>query len=332
MFTNNDINALRTVGVNLGQNVKIGNRALAMDAAQTHMITQSSAGIPAWLANYVDPEVIRVLMTPMKAAEVFGEEKKGDWTTKTTQFGIIEATGMVAAYGDFSNNGNAGANVNFAFRQSFLYQVITQYGELEQEMYGLANVNLSTEQDTASVLTLNKFQNKSYLFGIAGMQNYGVLNDPSLSAPITPTAKWNLASTDGAVIYADIARLFAQLMTQTGGIVDMNTSMTLIMSPLASVALTKTNQYNVNVTDQLTKNFPNLKIEVVPEYSTAAGEVVQLIVDEVEGQKTVVGAYNEKLRQHAIVRDLSSFKQKKSQGTWGAIVKRPNFIAQMLGV
>lgn len=332
MFTNNDINALRTVGVNLGQNVKIGNRALAMDAAQTHMITQSSAGIPAWLANYVDPEVIRVLMTPMKAAEVFGEEKKGDWTTKTAQFGIIEATGMVAAYGDFSNNGNAGTNVNYTFRQSFLYQVITQYGELEQEMYGLANVNLSTEQDTASVLTLNKFQNKSYLFGIAGMQNYGVLNDPSLSAPITPTAKWNLASTDGAVIYADIARLFAQLMTQTGGIVDMNTKMTLIMSPLASVALTKTNQYNVNVTDQLTKNFPNLKIEVVPEYSTAAGEVVQLIVDEVEGQKTVVGAYNEKLRQHAIVRDLSSFKQKKSQGTWGAIVKRPNFIAQMLGV
>ena len=71
---------------------------------------------------------------------------------------------------------------------------------------------------------------------------------------------------------------------------------------------------------------------MVPEYSTAAGEVVQLIVDEVEGQKTVTGAYNEKLRQHAIIRDLSSFKQKKSQGTWGAIVKRPNFIAQMLGV
>lgn len=329
MFTNNDLNALRNVGVNLGQNVKIGNRSMAMDA-QTHMITQSSAGIPAWLANYADPETIRVLMTPMKAAEVFGEEKKGDWTTKTTSFGVIESTGMVASYGDYSNNGNAGVNMNFVYRQSFLYQVITNYGELEAESAGLANINMSSELDTASVLTLNKFQNKTYLFGVAGMQNYGILNDPSLPAPILATAKWLLASTDGAVVYADIARLFAQLMTQTAGLVDRNTKMTLIMSPALSVALTKTNTYNVNVTDQLTKNFPNLTIEVIPEYSTDAGEVLQLIVDEVDGQKTVTGAYNEKLRQHAIVRDLSSFKQKKSQGSWGAIVKRPNFIAQMI--
>lgn len=327
MFTNNDLNALRQVGVNLGQNVKIGNRAMAMDAQQ-HMITQSSAGIPAWLANYADPETIRVLLTPMKAAEVFGEEKKGDWTTKTASFSVIESTGMVASYGDYSNNGNAGVNLNFVYRQSFLYQVITNYGELEAESAGLANVNMASELDTASILTLNKFQNKTYLFGVAGMQNYGILNDPSLPAPILATAQW--ATLDGAGVYADIARLFAQLIKQTGGIVDRSTKMTLLMSPMMSVALTKTNEYNVNVTDQLTKNFPNLTIEVIPEYSTPAGEVLQLIVDEVDGQKTVTGAYNEKLRQHAIVRDLSSFKQKKSQGTWGAIVKRPNFIAQMI--
>ena len=327
MFTNNDLNALRQVGVNLGQNVKIGSRVMAMDAQQ-HMITQSSAGIPAWLANYADPETIRVLLTPMKAAEVFGEEKKGDWTTKTASFSVIESTGMVASYGDYSNNGNAGVNLNFVYRQSFLYQVITNYGELEAESAGLANVNMASELDTASILTLNKFQNKTYLLGVAGMQNYGILNDPSLPAPILATAQW--ATLDGAGVYADIARLFAQLIKQTGGIVDRSTKMTLLMSPMMSVALTKTNEYNVNVTDQLTKNFPNLTIEVIPEYSTPAGEVLQLIVDEVDGQKTVTGAYNEKLRQHAIVRDLSSFKQKKSQGTWGAIVKRPNFIAQMI--
>lgn len=45
------------------------------------------------------------------------------------------------------------------------------------------------------------------------------------------------------------------------------------------VNLTKTNQYNVNVTDQLKKNFPNLRIETAVEYSTDAGELVQLIVE-----------------------------------------------------
>jgi hypothetical protein len=35
----------------------------------------------------------------------------------------------------------------------------------------------------------------------------------------------------------------------------------------------------VNVTDQLKKNFPNLRIETAVEYSTDAGELVQLIVE-----------------------------------------------------
>ncbi len=46
--------------------------------------------------------------------------------------------------------------------------------------------------------------------------------------------------------------------------------MVLGMSPEMEVNLTKTNQYNVNVTDQLKKNFPNMRIETAVEYSTDA--------------------------------------------------------------
>ncbi len=51
------------------------NFALAMDA-QPQMVTANNAGIPACFTNYVDPELIRVLVTPMKAAEIIGEVKK----------------------------------------------------------------------------------------------------------------------------------------------------------------------------------------------------------------------------------------------------------------
>jgi hypothetical protein len=51
------------------------NFALAMDA-QPQMVTANNAGIPAYFTNYVDPELIRVLVTPMKAAEIIGEVKK----------------------------------------------------------------------------------------------------------------------------------------------------------------------------------------------------------------------------------------------------------------
>ncbi len=64
----------------------------------------------------------------------------------------------------------------------------------------------------------------------------------------------------------------------------------------------------------------------------AAGNLIQLIATKVEGQDTGYCTFNEKLRTHAIVRDLSSFKQKHTSGTWGCIVRQPFAIAQMIGV
>jgi hypothetical protein len=43
-------------------------------------------------------------------------------------------------------------------------------------------------------------------------------------------------------------------------------------------------------------------------------------------------AFTEKLRAHPVKVELSSFKQKKSQGTWGAIIYRPILIASMIGI
>lgn len=55
-------------------------------------------------------------------------------------------------------------------------------------MYGAGRIGYAAELNVASALVLNKFQNKSYFYGIAGLENYGLLNDPSLSAPVTPAA------------------------------------------------------------------------------------------------------------------------------------------------
>ncbi|HEC2598596.1 TPA: DUF2184 domain-containing protein [Raoultella ornithinolytica] len=312
------------------------NFALAMDA-QPQMVTANNAGIPAYFTNYVDPELIRVLVTPMKAAEIIGEVKKGDWTTLTSQFPIVESTGETSAYGDFNNNGMTSANVNWVPRQSYHYQTHTRWGERELDMYGAGRIGYAAELNVASALTLNKFQNKSYFFGIAGLENFGLLNDPSLSAPITPNATgtgsaitW--ASKDGQAIYDDIVKLYGQLVSQTKGLIERTDSMTLAMSPTSEVNLTKTNMYNVNVSDQLKKNFPNLRIETAVEYDTAAGELVQLIADRLGEQDTAYAAFTEKMRAHAVVVEESSWKQKKSGGTWGAIIRQPLGIASMIGV
>lgn len=301
--------------------------SLAMDA-QPAMVTISNAGIPAYLANYLDPNFIRVLVTPNKAAQILGEQKKGDWTTQTAQFPMVESTGETSSYGDFNNNGSVGSNVNWVPRQSYLFQTVTQWGELELERAGLAKIDYAANLNVASALVMDKFLNKSYFFGIAGLSNYGLLNDPSLSTPLTGTA-WS--ALDGAGVYAEIAKIYAQLVAQTGGILDMNTPMTLAMSPTISVNLTKTNQYNVNVTDQLRKNFPNMEVQTAVEYATVGGQLVQLIAKSIDGQDVGYAAFSEKMHAHAVVVDLSSFRQKKSGGTWGAILRMPLAIAQYLG-
>uniref|UniRef100_A0AAU6W2Y4 Capsid protein n=1 Tax=Pseudomonas phage Orisa01 TaxID=3138544 RepID=A0AAU6W2Y4_9VIRU len=73
-------------------------------------------------------------------------------------------------------------------------------------------------------------------------------------------------------------------------------------------------------------------IEVIPEYNTAGGRKLQLVLEEYEGQRTWDAAFTEKQRSHAVVVDLSSWKQKKSAGTWGTTIYRPNFISSMIGI
>jgi len=306
--------------------------------AQPSIITTSNAGIPAFLSTYIDPKLIEVLVAPMKAAEIVGDEgKKGDWTTKTAMFPVVESTGQTTAYGDYSESGNAGANVNFPQRQSFHYQVVTSWGEQELATAGLAKVDWANRLNIASVLTLNKYQNKSYFFGVSGLPNYGLLNDPALSAAISPNTKTAGGTTWGVAtpteVYNDILKLFQKLVTQANGLVDQETKMTLAMSPTSRTNLGRTNEvFATNVEKMVQMNFPNLTIKTAPEYSTGSGELVQLIADELEGQRTASCAFTEKLRAHPIVIQLSSFKQKKSQGTWGTVIFRPFLISQMLGV
>ncbi len=312
------------------------NPSLAMDAQPT-LITAQNVGIPAYLANLLDPRVIRVLTTPMKAAEIAGEKKVGNWTTFTTQFPMVEATGEVTSYGDYSDVGSVGSNYNWVPRQSYHFQTITQFGDRETEIFGLAQINYVSDLNYSSALLLSKFLNQTYLFGVGTLQNYGWLTDPSLTAPIQPTIKaaggttWAVATA--GEIYNDVMNLFTQLQTQLQGEIDRDTPMTLSLSPVVEPRMGQVTAYTLaSVRVAIKDNFPNMKIVKVPEYNTAAGELMQLMVDEIDGDKTAYSAFTEKMRAGRVVPELSSFKQKKTSGSWGAIIKRPIAIAQMLGI
>lgn len=300
-------------------------RGTVGDAAP--LLTAPNAGILAMFTTYVDPRVIEVVVEPMKAATIFGETKKGSWVDDFLQFPIAESTGEVSSYDDFSENGMSNTNVNWEARDTYYYQTIIELGEREVERAGAAKLDWVSRKQISAALALNKFQNKSYFYGIDGLRNWGILNDPSL-LPSLPLPTWT--AKDGQFVYDAIAQIYTLLVSQTAGLIDREASMVLLLSPKAEAAFTRTNQYNVNVSDQLKKNFPNMEVQTAPEMSTAAGEEIKLIVKNYEGVDTVEPTFTEKMRVHPMVLGLSSWRQKRSQGTVGTIIYRPILIASAL--
>lgn len=350
----------RKYGVHLGYDEKVvilTQQALmnfdAQISAQPGLVSTPSGGIPWYLSNYMDPKIIEVIFAPNKGKDIMGEAKKGDWTTNTATFMLTENTGEVSSYGDYSENGSAGVNVNFPQRQSYHYQTISQYGEKQQETYALAKVDYATKINESSIVTLNKFQNQTYFFGLAPLQLYGLINEPSLPAALTPGVKaYNSGSgpwiTSGTVtataneMFADVQALFLSLQSASQGVIQSDTPMVLALSPESHGALLSWNAPYNSITAKalLQATFPNLRFEQAVQYKTAnnglSGNLMQLIATEVNGdngkQQTGTMAFTEKLRAHRIIPGMSSFKQKKSQGTWGFVLFIPFAIAQMLGI
>ncbi len=324
---------------------------LAMDAAGT-LSTDPNSALPAMLTTAIDPEVIRVVFAPLQMAEILGGERKsGDWLEETRIFPIIEETGEVSSYDDFSNNGRSGINFNYPQFQSYLYQTFVAYGERETERAGLMRINYVSELQGAASDLLNRFGNAAYAFGITGLQNYGLLNNPYLSAYLSPAVKawggttWFNAGSPAATaneVYNDILAVVEQIINQTNGAVDMDASMTLALSPQSQLAMKFTNSFGVSVADLLKQGFPNMKIKTAPQYGqrtstnsvgySTVGNVFQIIVDEVQRQKVAYPAFNEKLRAHKLIPEPSSWKQKMTSGVWGTITRVPIGIAGMLGV
>lgn len=322
---------------NAGERARV---AMALDAQPTS-ITAVNAGVPSFLLNYVDPEVVRILQAPNEGANILGEKKTGSWTTRTAFFPVAENSGRVAAYGDDNQDGMSGANMNWPQRQSFHFQTVIKYGDLEVDMAAEAKINWVSELQTSAASTLDKFMDYIYHFGVAGLVNYGILNDPNLPAAVTATTKDSTGGTTwgttGAYaspneIFNDFQILFYDLVTRSAGRIKSKGAMTFACSPSREAALLSTNAFGLSAMKLIKDAFPNLTIKTSARYTVSGVETAQLIADKFDGKQTGYCSFTEKMRDHRVIPDLSSFKQKKTAGAWGAIIRYPVAFAQMTSI
>lgn len=309
-----------------------GEIQMGLDAADLtpHLVGTPNAGIPTFLTTYVDPKVIEVLVAPMKAAELVGESKKGDWTTLTAAFIMAEPLTRTATYTDYSADGMSGANVNYPQRQSYHFQTWTKWGERELDMAGAGRVDWASQLNYSSALGIAKQLNSTYLFGVAGLQNYGLTNDPRLPAPVAYSGNWTTDAPD--VMLNSLVAMFKALQVQSQGLIEQTDELRVGMPPSAAADLNRVNVYGLSAMKLIKDAFPKLSIVTVPEYDTASGRLVQMWAPTIMGQQTATCAFTEKLRAHAVERYSSWFQQKKSAGSWGAVIYRPLGVTQLLGV
>ena len=309
---------------------------LAADAA---LVTSPNMGVPGELLTFFDPEVVDILTAPLRAREITGGKVaiKGDATTATALFPGMEMTGHTEPYHDFANGGTAGTNYNWVPRDNYLFSTTRQMGDLEEQRSAEAKIRLSADEQKAAAHIIDTDMNRFFFLGVAGLRNYGLLNDPSLLANLTPDATgtgnsplWANKTTEQ--IYADILKLFSGLVTNTRGVVTKDAELVLAMSPGLAVRLATANSYGISVMTLLGNYFAKLRVVSAPEYATGSGELMQMIAVNVQGKDTILLANSENFYAFAPVRDVSSIRQKYRAGTYGAIIRRPVAMLGMLGM
>lgn len=316
----------------------IENDNMAMLANDAALVTVPNTAIPAELTAYYDPRIIDIVTRPRKSREIFNEVQKGDWTTSHAKFRMNELTGSTQPYTDFGQSRTSGVNYNWIIREQYVFQTLIEYGDYEEAVSAVAKIQLAADKQRAAAHVIDVDSNLFYLLGVAGMDIFGILNAPNMSAAISPlpsgtggSVLWSAKDTQK--IYNDILALHEQLVTQGDGWIDQSSALTLVVSPSAAVALGKATDYNVSVMDMLGKYFSNLKLVTLPEMADdTTGESIMLIADEMSGNPTGELGFSDKIRAGRVIPDVSSFRQKWTSTTYGAIVYYPFAIATMRGI
>ena len=295
-----------------------------------------NAAVPAYMRAYVTPEIIKELTAIRAYKEIAPEVKNGDFTTSFAQFRCLEYTGNVQPYGDYDGNGQSGVNTNYPTRQQYRFQTTIKVGDLEQEMNAKARVDLLEEKQAAAAINIDIAFNNFALYGVQGVAVYGLLNEPSLNAALTPISVSGGTAWSGKNAnqqFDDIVKLMASLYNGAGGHITKRTKTKMLVSTDIMALMDKTNTYGLSTYDMVQKNYPNMEVICVPElYDTiATTSTIMVLAEEVLGQKTVEFGYSDKYYAHAMIRRLSNWEQKVSAGTFGAIVYRPFAIATMTG-
>lgn len=336
----NEQEKLRALGLAFDGRVRmlptIGETSqIAMDAA---LQTVANVNTPEMFATFVSPEVVEILVSPMRSEEIFSSTKRADWPDQKTMFQAVEFIGQTTEYSDFGRGVLSDANIEQCVRDTHRFQTFIQCGDLEQDMVAKQKINLLQQKQKAAALALKIEMNNANFFGVSGKSIYGLLNDPALPAAITPATvdgskvKWEDKGAND--IYNDLLALVTQISEASDGLVDFQSDFKLLVPPSVYANLAKITELGIApILEVLKRHFPKLEILAVPQMEDEDGVCkAMLIATDLMGTPTGTFGFSEKLKTFRVMLEHSSISQKWASGTTGFLLFRPFCIATMQGI
>lgn len=305
-------------------------KAIAYDS---QLITAPNSAFPQELLSWIDPRIIPVFTARKNSTELFTRMQKGDWTTESAIFTVVEHVGEVAPYGDYSNAAMADINPVFPRRTQFLLQTHIRVGDREIAMAGNARIDLVAHKQQAAATVITQENNRINLYGIAGLPIYGLFNEPNLATPIAnPNPAFDTATF--LQIFNTIVKVgFKQLVAQTYGAVDENSRIVLAVAPSTRVDLGTIADYTGrSVLEALEGYFTNLRVVSLPELEATGTKNMYIIAEDIDGIESAQYGYSIDLKTFPIIQEGSSFRQKWASSNYGLIAFYPLAIQEITGV
>ncbi|OOF84644.1 hypothetical protein BKG93_06680 [Rodentibacter ratti] len=338
--------ALRKVGIGFtGEYLRKAPSAFAMDDVNGGVYT-SNAGTPVQFLQAWLPGFVRAAFAPRKIDELIGIATIGEWHDEEVVQGVLETMGDAVPYGDTSNVPFSSYNAGFERRTVVRFEKGIKVGRLEEARAAAMRLDSAAEKRTAAELALEIQRNNVGFLGYndAGVRTYGFLNDPALPAYATVATGQSGATTwdkkTFLEITADIRQAFAQLQTQSQGVVDAEQSQTCLALPTdCSTFLSVTSDFGISVRDWLNKTYPKCRVAIAPNLNKANGgaNVFYLYAETVDDgatddSRTWVQVVPAKFIALGVEPKAKGIIEDYTNATAGVMCKRPYAVYRATGI
>lgn len=323
--------------------------SIAMDAGIVQPVTTPANGTPVQFLQEFLPGVVQVLTKVRKADMLLPIATAGQWHDEEIILKTMEHLATPQLYSDHGGVPLASFNETYERRQIVRFELGAQMTQLAEARSAATGTNPQAEKRGAVASAFEILRNALafYGFNVGNGRTYGWLNDPNLPAFVTVATgtggDTTFASKTAAEIVADFVTGLNALNVQAGGNIDITTDPIQLELPLSVQGeIYRSDDSFANgmtAKEWLNKNFPNVSIEVVPEFDGAdAGDNVayfkaENIVDSgTDGGETAIQVVPSRMTALGTEQKAKGTLEAYTAAFAGVFTKRPYGVYRMTGV